>query len=496
MVDFTRYQVPGVYVEDSTDPIVIGGGLPPALVCIVGPARGYQNFIETVVIFSDEGTLLSNRGIVVEDQVGPPAISAPIVTTLAGDNLTEDVDYTLESTADAGGSITTITRINASPNVGEGESVVVSYSYIDNQYFSPRVIDNFDRAVSIYGRPLISEQPDSPADSHVSSALSLGIQKAFENGAAEILTVACNPSDGDLRSQFLTAYNKIQADYRASILIPVYPDDLTVASGTVSGLAQQLVQDLRTHCVGASAEGYTRIGFFGLPRNYDESELPVDDLAGTVSHKRVALLYPTALQMFNPTVQQATEIAGCYLAAAISGLLVALPVNEGLTKKVVSGFRGIDSAKRQEMTKSAMNQLSSAGVMVVEMDRRNRLVIRHGVSTDFSSLDTREVSLTRINDAVYQGIQIGVENAQLIGAPIDADMVVRVMGTLQSLLEQMVISRTIVSWQGLSVTQQSTDPSVIEARFEYRPAIPLNYIVVTYSLDLNTGELNEGTTVT
>lgn len=119
-------------------------------------------------------------------------------------------------------------------------------------------------------------------------------------------------------------------------------------------------------------------------------------------------------------------------------------------------------------------------------------MVRHGVTTDFSALNTREISLVRINDAVHQGMQIGVENANLIGAPIDAEMVVRVQGVLQSILEQMVIARTIVSWRGLNVTQQSTDPSVIEARFEYRPAIPLNYIVVSYSLDLSTGELNEG----
>ncbi len=492
MVDFTRYQVPGVYVEDTTDPVVVGGGLPPALVCIVGPARGYQNGVETVVIFSDEATVLSNRGIIVENQIGPPAISAPRVTTLAGTVLTEDVDYILTVITDSGGDITTIERVDASPNVEEGASVVVEYSYVDNNYFSPRVLDSFDRAVSIYGRPLLTEQPATPAESHVNSPLSLGIQKAFENGAAEILAIACNPVNGDLRSQFLSAYEKIQADYRASIVVPVFPDDLTIGTGTVSGLAQQMAQDLRTHCVAASNEGYNRIGMFGLPRNYDETELPADDLALTINHRRLALIYPIALQMFNPSVQQTTEVSGCYAAAGLGGLLSALPVNEGLTKKILSGFRGIDSAKRQTMTKSAMNQLSSSGVMVIEMDRRNRLQVRHGVSTDPSALNTREVSLTRINDAVHQGIQVSVENAQLIGAPIDADMVVRVQGVLQSSLEQMVIARTIVSWRGLSVSQQSTDPSVIEARFEYRPAIPLNYIVVSYSLDLNTGELNEG----
>lgn len=492
MVDFTRYQVPGVYVEDSTDPIVVGGGLPPSLVCIVGPARGFQNFTETVIIFSDEATVLSQRGIVTQDQVGPPAISAPRVTTLAGGLLAEGTDYVLDTTSDAGGSITTIERVEDSPSVGEGMGVIVEYSFVNNQYFAPRTFDDFSRATAVYGRPLVTEVPDSPSDSHVDSPLSLGIQKAFENGAAEVLAVACSPVDGDLRSQFLAAYEKIQADYRATIVVPVFPDEVTVGSGTVSGFAQQLAQDLRTHCVSATNQGYNRIGIFGLPRNYDETELPVGDLASSITSSRLVLVYPTDMQMFNPSIQQTTNVSGCYVAAAFSGRLVSLPTNEGMTKKILSGFRGIDSAKVQEMSRSAMNELSSSGVSVIEMDRRSRLMVRHGVTTDFSALNTREISLIRINDAVHQGMQIGVENANLIGAPIDAEMVVRVQGVLQGILEQMVIARTIVSWRGLNVTQQSTDPSVIEARFEYRPAIPLNYIVVSYSLDLSTGDLSEG----
>lgn len=492
MVDFTRYQVPGVYVEDSSDPIVVGGGLPPSLVCIVGPARGFQNFTETVLLFSDEATVLTQRGIVLQAQTGPPAIAAPRVTTLAGDVLAEGTDYVFETITDSNGNITTIERVEDSPNVGEGMSVVVEYSFINNQYFAPRRFDNFDRAVSVYGRPLVTQVPASPADSHVDSPLSLGIQKAFENGAAEVLAVACNPTNGDLRSQFLAAYDKIQANYSATIVVPVFPDDIAVGTGTVSGFAQQLAQDLRTHCVSATNQGYNRIGIFGLPRNYDEVELPADDLALSIANRRLVLVYPTDMQMFNPSVQQTTMVSGCYVAAGFAGGLSALPVNEGMTKKILSGFRGIDSAKQQEMGRSAMNELSSSGVTVIEMDRRSRLMVRHGVTTDFSALNTREISLVRINDAVHQGMQIGVENANLIGAPIDAEMVVRVQGVLQSILEQMVIARTIVSWRGLNVTQQSTDPSVIEARFEYRPAIPLNYIVVSYSLDLSTGELNEG----
>lgn len=34
----------------------------------------------------------------------------------------------------------------------------------------------------------------------------------------------------------------------------------------------------------------------------------------------------------------------------------------------------------------------------------------------------------------------------------------------------------------------SLNPSVIEVRFGYRPSFPLNYIMVNFAIDLNTGQ--------
>lgn len=485
-----------MYVEDTTAPIVTPGGIPPSLVCIVGPARGYQTASETLALYQDQAATLRNQGVITTDQAGPPAVSAPRVTKLDGTLLQVETDYVLTTSSGEGGegtSTTSIQRVATSTAVGEGEMVVVEYNYTNSTYYSPQVFDDFDRVMAMYGRPLVQQTPGSPSDTHVNSPLSLGIQLAFQNGAAEVIGVATNPSDGDIKAQITSAYQKVRSNYSAAIIVPVFPDDITVTAGTVTGLVQTMAQDLRAHCNTASAEGYNRIGIFGLPKNYSETELSVDSLALSVASKRVVLTYPAALQLYNPSVQQSTEVAGCYLAAALAGILSSLPVNTGLTRQVVSGFQGIDSAKRQDMTNSAMNQLSSNGVLVVQIDRLGRLLVRHGVTTDNSALNTREVSLVRIGDAVHQTVQGSLENSNLIGSPIDADMVIRIQGVIQGALEQMRISNTIVSWTGLSVQQQSVDPSVVEARFAYRPAVPLNYIVVSYTVDLNTGEISETT---
>jgi hypothetical protein len=113
-----------------------------------------------------------------------------------------------------------------------------------------------------------------------------------------------------------------------------------------------------------------------------------------------------------------------------------------------------------------------------------------------TSLTTREVSLVRIADGLFELVQLGMEGAQLIGEPITADTVVQVKGALSSLLEQAKISELIVDYANLQVRQQiypSGDPSIIDCKFSYQPAVPLNYITVQFSVDLQSGDVGDTT---
>lgn len=498
MPDFTRYVPPGVYVEDNSDPIVTSGGLPAEVVALIGPALGYQTATETFQIYASTGVTLDNRGIFITAVTGPPAIAAPVVKKLDGTLLAENTDYsfTVDSSGTGGaqGSVTTVQRISNSPNIADGDTVVIAYAYADTSYYSPQQHEDFDTVLSVYGLPMISVAPTNPNSTQVASPLSLAAKVAFENGATSLLTVATNPNDGDLRVQFQKAYDKIATNYSTTLICPILPDDLTVNTGTVAAFVQQLAQDFRSHCENASVAGYARIGFFGTPRNYSETDLSQESLAGSLDSKRMVLMYPHNLSMFNASTNQITEVSGGYLAAATCARLSTLPIAQGVTKQALSSFQGLPTAIRQKMTKSYKDLLSGSGISVAEIDRLNRLSIRHGVSTDMSAVNTREISLTRIADTLYAMVQLGMEAADLIGQPIDAEMSMRVKAALSSILEQARLSEVIVDWTDLKVRQQtplSGDPSVMECKFAYQPAVPLNYIVVQFQLNLTTGEVND-----
>lgn len=495
MADFTRYVPPGVYVEDNSDPIVTSTGLPATAVAIVGPSLGYQSAVETFPIFTATGVVMNNYGIFTTAVTGPPAIAAPVVKKSDGSSLTQGTDYTftVDSTG-INGSVTTIFRVSNSPNVADGDVVVIAYAYANADYFNPQQHTDYDTVISMYGLPMVSASPINPNNSQVASPLSLGAKTAIENGAATLILVATNPNDGDLRVQLQKAYDKIATNYSATMVIPILPDDLTVSSGTVATFTQQLVQDLRSHCENSSTAGYARIGFFGVPRNYSETDLSMEALASSVDSKRVVVVYPHNLNMFNAATNQITEVCGSYLASAAVGRLSTLPIAQGLTKQAVTSFQGLPAVIAQKMTKAYKDNLSGSGVAVAEIDRLNRLSIRHGVSTDMSALNTREISMTRIADTLYALVQYGMEAADLIGQPIDAEMTTRVKSAIVSILEQAKASEVIVDYLDVKVRQQvlpSGDPTVIEVKFAYQPAVPLNYIVVQFQLNLTTGEISD-----
>lgn len=499
-VDFTRYNPPGIYVEDSSTPIVTTGGVPQSIVCLVGPALGYMTATESVVIDASTGATLTNRGIFTTDVAGPPAIAAPVVSKLDGTVLTVDTDYTFTVDASAPGgaanAVTSISRVSSSTNVADGDIVSVTYRYADGNYYQPQVFSDFDTIMATYGLPMTASAPSSPNSSQVVSPLSFAAQLAFTNGATQLIGLAINPADGTLQQQYTVAFAKLATNYQAAIIVPVFNDDLSVTSGTVAQLTTTLAQTLKTHCETAAAGGYPRIGIFGSPRNYSEADQSMVSFAATIDSKRVVLTYPNRLQVFNTAINQITEVGGCFLAAALGGLLSAQPTNRGLTKLAVSGFAGLSAPVAQGMTKLFKDTLSQSGVLVAEMTRLNQLMVRHGVTTDMSGITNSEISLVRIDDNLFELIQLGMEAAQLIGEPIDATMPIRVKGALQGLLEQAVSSSLIVAYTNLAVRQQvypSGNPSVIECKFAYQPALPLNYITVSFQVDLQTGVVSDTT---
>jgi hypothetical protein len=495
---FSSYVPPDVYVADTSSPVVIATGVNPQVLTIVGPALGYRTAVQSFPVYAATPAQLQFQGVFTTAQTGPPAIPAPtVVITGTSAELAVGVDYSFTTTPDPSGNpalaITTVSRVSSSSDVTDGQQVTITYSYADASYYAPQVLTSSQAVINAYGPALTSSVPSTPNASQVANPLSFAAQIAFTNGANQIITVACNPANGSLEEQLAACYAQIATTAAATIVVPVFPDDLTAPSGTASAYALALATDLNTACVNASSSGFPRIGLFGLPRNYSETTEPVPSFTSSLSSRWITVAYPEIVQVFNTMTQQTFNAAGCYLAVALGATLSSLPVDQGLTRQVLNGFQGLTATEVQNMTPTFMNTLAASGACIVTQSANGTLFCRHGITTDTSALNYSEISLVRQAQALFTSVQSGMENSGLIGQPITATMAATVQGALLSILEQAVSSSIIVSYTNVAVSQEvypGGNPSIMQCSFSYQPAVPLNYIEVTFSIDLTSGAVS------
>lgn len=492
---FTYYQPPDVYVQDVSTPIVVPALLPSQVLTLVGPALGYRTAVQSLLISATTAVPLTYSGVYTTAQSGPPAISAPVVATLAGTVATVGVDYTFTTTPDPSGNpalaLTTIQRVNTSSLLSNGQQVTVTYNYADATYFQPQTFTDPQSVVNAYGQPFLSVVPSTPNASQIANPLSAAAQVAFANGASTLICLALNPGDGTLDQQLDAAYAKLLTNPAVTIVVPVFTDDLSVTSGTVAALCQTLAQDLSSAMWAAYNNGNPRIGLFGLPRNYYETDEPVPTLAANIASRRVVLAYPEIVMLYNPATGQLFQASGCYLAVALGALLSSLPIDTGLTGQVIKGLNGLTQTEIANMTQAFMNSVAAAGTSVCFIDYNGALVCRQGLTTDQSgAVNYTEISTVRQSDALLVAVQQGLRGSGLIGQPITGNTVSTVQEAMLGVLEAAITNNVIIAYTNLSVVQQTYpggNPTLIAVTFNYSPALPLNYITVQMAIDLSNG---------
>lgn len=485
-MDFSRnYSPPGVYIEEDESTLISMVGVPPTIVALVGPARGYRVNTEQVVYSDDAPLTLSKKGIdatsvtVSLAATSAPVLAADYVVAKVGSDPGQDYESTFVGVA----TPTTVT---------EGTVVFVTYRYTDPEYYIPKTFRNFEDVKDAFGEPLnmaapIPGQPYEP----VASPLSLAAMLAIKNGATDLVLCATTPipveaatdaAKSTARVDLLrAAYAKISSDPTVTIVVPV-------TSGVAEADADTAISDLHTMVATSASEGLFRFGIIG----FDPSLVVAPDaflassLTASIHNRRLMLAYaaPGGLQMFSGASNAPFSTSHCYLAAAYAGRMQALPVQQALTKQTIVGFSGLAGTP---LANSLKNRYSAAGVAVVEQDRLSRLTVRHGVTVDPTNINTREASVVRARDGLVRALTESASNSGLIGSPLDDDLILSIKSNVQGVLESAVSDDVIVSYTGLTLRQNPTDPSMVEVKFAYRPAYPLNYIVISFSIDMSNG---------
>lgn len=487
MPDFTRYLPPGVYVDSDAVTPVAPTGVDPTIVCLIGQGIGYHTYTETIDFSVSSSVVLAQKGInpaslvvtgVVTDP-SAPGQTLPYTFAATAGQTTADYRTAVDASAGLDNSVVTITRETSGKIETANPQVTVTYHYTDADYHALHAIDDYDTFTEIYGPAL-----DATTGAIV-SPLSLAGQIAMQNGANQLYAIALS-GVGTLQQQFSDAYKLLAGNYAANVIVPLW-DGITTQTG-IAGM----LQSLKALVENDARDGFLRVAIAGFDQAYDPNPTDVATLASSLGSSRVIIPWPNRLNLYNGVLNSNIVVDGFYLAAAYAGMLAARPAQMPLTRKFPTGFVGMPTKVQQGLTKSVKNQLSSSGVCVTEVDRNARLVIRHGLTSDFSGgVLSREISLVRAQDSLYNLIQDTLENAGLIGIPIEADTGLRVKSVTSGGLELAKTQGLIVDYNNLKVRQQSPpagDPTIIEVKFAYKPAWPLNYILVSFTIDTSTGD--------
>ena len=481
MVDFSKYQPPGLYTEAVNGPQLAVSSGAPTSVGIFGMAVGYQTHTESVEFLPDTldndnnptaaPTEVLARGGIIADSVVVRNPSSREVYSLG-------TDYTLEVSS-TGSDVSSdrddtyvLRRVIDGGHILAGDIVEVSYRYTDVEYFEDRTFWDFDDVRDAYG-------PAFDAEGNIISELTLAARLAIQNGASSVVCVAVDAADPSVPTldEYVTALNKLSDNPDVSVIVPATGMQPLHVEVLAHVNRQSLAQFERRAILGRDGSG-TSISSSQLTNN-----------ARALSSRRIALVSPTKMVYFSSEVNRDVEIGGQFLAAALAGLSVSLRPSTPLTRKRVLGFSDI-GIRATEVQKSLESQ---NGLMVVEKTREGQIRVRHGVTTDPATYLDREWSVTGQEDAMLYRLRRFLDNNQIIGSIINDITLVTVKATVDSTLQSLISDQTINGYSDLKVRQLGTQPDVVEIRFAWNPAMPLNYIVVRYSVNVTTGEVGGAT---
>lgn len=353
------------------------------------------------------------------------------------------------------------TSVKILSRIGNGDLVSIKMNVTDAEQFSVGMFDDLDTIRDKYGDPL-------DEFGAVASELTLGAQIAMANGATQLMLVATDSNDSNPVQE---ALSKLQFEQVVNSIV--------ILSGNAADISY-----LKGHVEQLSDQGLLRRAFVGL----DGTTLPVPNStdfinkALSMSSERVSLVAPSQFKLDNGTGTPVI-VPGYFGAAAVAGLQAHYGPATPLTRKQVFGFVGINDQDTNQNT----FQMQASGVLVLFEDRFGRLIVKHGLTTNMASVYTREISIVTARDRLRDFIMDTLESGELIGSPMDVDTPNLVMSAIEAALEESVAQGLIFDYANTVYRFPTENPSMIEVRFSYKPTLPLNYILVEFSIDTNVG---------
>lgn len=200
------------------------------------------------------------------------------------------------------------------------------------------------------------------------------------------------------------------------------------------------------------------------------------DLGATYLNRRVVMVAPEEVGAVVGTLEQ--RIKGYYLCAAIAGMVGQLPPQQPFTNFPITGFTRVFGSN-DVFSRTQMNVGAAGGTYwVVQNVAGAPLTCRHQLTTDLTSIEKRELSITKAVDFVAKFMRAGLRN--FIGKfNITQPFLDTLSTVVQGQLSFLTESGVVIGGDLNNIIQDEDAPDTVLIDVTLDLQYPCNYIRLT-----------------
>lgn len=404
----------------------------------------YPTGVNARLTFEVSNSLKTNANI---PQYAIPGVSLIVSNTLdtaIGDNALVETFY-------KGGKEPTI-----------GQTYYIDFTR-DRTSFNTRTFTNLADVIKTYG------------EVNPENSLSMGAFLAFSNGATSL---ACKQIKLDSNQTAPTEEQMILAlqDIEGEIVPGLSPSVLVpLMSATTS-----LLSAVSNHCDVQSSIRYRSERRAVLGCAVGTQPRDAQALAKGTANSRVCLVYPDMARIrFTDSTGtvQSYLVGGEFVAAAVA-LATSNPTLDSATpwtNRLVNGFTDLGRI----LDDVDANTTANAGITVLKQTP-NGIQVRHGLTTNMTSVLTKTPTVVQIADDVHLRVRNLCE--RYVGTKFVPNTISQIEGRVNGLFKQLVRDQIISTYTGLTVSTDPNDPTGLLVDVFYKPVYPLLYIQFTFTV--------------
>lgn len=192
-------------------------------------------------------------------------------------------------------------------------------------------------------------------------------------------------------------------------------------------------------------------------------------------NRRLYSVFPDTIKTTVGGVEK--SLPGYYACAAIAGMCAGQPPQQGFTNFPITGLTGVVGTEK--FSKKQLNNMAGGGTYILIQDvQGGPVTCRHQVSTDLTSIETRELSITKVVDFTAKFLRASIK--KFIGVQTINEQFLDTVGTtIQGILNFLVETGVLNGAELNNILQDEEQPDTVLVDITLDVPYPANYIRLT-----------------